>query len=95
MSTISREAYMRQLLGEVCMCLRMPDMRQFRDEPWANRVVEFIDKEWEKEGQSAPSPEERLDAWAKKHNIQFVHRSYGQYSAGTISREALLELFTR
>lgn len=33
-----------------------------------------------------------LGTWAKKHGVSFVSRSAGEYSTGTISRDALLEL---
>lgn len=30
-----------------------------------------------------------LDAWAESAGVQFVSRSYGQYTTGTVSRDAL------
>lgn len=35
---------------------------------------------------------EQFEAWAKKHGVQFVSRSSGEYTTGTVSLDALREL---
>lgn len=36
-----------------------------------------------------------LEDWAKNHSIQFVNRSYGQYTTQTICRDDLIELIAK
>jgi hypothetical protein len=36
-----------------------------------------------------------LLAWARERDVHFVNRSYGPYTTGTVSREALIALINK